>query len=174
MTISLQLMTVEDYPDVVRWLARPHVRRWWQLDYDLAAVAAKYGPRLRGEEPTRMLVIDDDGTSVGLTQWYRWDDYAEDRDNYGIGAGELGMDYAIGLLSACGRGVGTQVVAQVLDAMREVHPCGTPVTVPPQATNAASCRVLEKNAFVQVATRQGRQRREHAPEGPVAVYRRPL
>ena len=174
MAISLRPMTVADFPDVVAWLAEPHVKRWWQLDYDLAAVTAKYGPRLRGEEPTHMLVIVDDGASLGLAQWYRWDDYDADRDNYRIGFGELGMDYAIGALPACGRGAGTQVVSLLLDEMRGVHPGGTPVSVTPQQANVASRRVLEKNGFAHIGTHQGAQLAGHAPEGPVAVYRRRL
>ena len=174
MAISLRPMTSADFPAVVDWLARPHVKRWWQLDYDLSAVRQKYGPRVCGAEPTRMLVIVEDDTAVGLAQWYRWDDYADDRDNYRVGAGELGMDYAIGLPAACGRGVGTQVVAAVLDMMREAHPAGTPVTVTPQQANVGSRRVLEKNGFLHVATRQVGQLPGHAPEGPVASYRRML
>ncbi len=167
-------MTDADFPDVVTWLAQPHVKRWWQLDYDLPAVTAKYGPRVRGEEPTHMLVMLEHDTAVGLAQWYRWDDYADDRDHYAIGPGELGMDYAIGPLAACGRGIGTQVVAALLAAMAVAHRAGTPVTVTPQQENVASCRVLAKNGFSPARTHRSSQRPGRAPEGTVTVYRREL
>lgn len=167
-------MTESDFADVVTWLADPAVARWWHLDLDLAAVAATYGPRLRGEEPTRMLVVETDSVSVGLAQWYRWDDYPEDRRNYRIGTGELGLDYAIGVPAARRRGVGTELVAALLETLRCEHAAGTPVSVTPEAANIGSRRVLEKNGFAHVATFQSAHLVGRAPEGPTAVYRRLL
>ncbi len=167
-------MTDADLPGVVAWLAQPHVHRWWHLDYDLAAAKEKYGPRLRGDEPTHMLIVEADSESVGLAQWYRWDDYIEDRDNYRIGPGELGLDYAIGEPSASGRGVGTVMIARVLDLLRAEAAAGTPVTVTPEAANVASRRILEKNGFTHTATFQSEHLDGRAPEGPTAVYRRLL
>jgi aminoglycoside 6'-N-acetyltransferase len=172
--VTLRPMTESDFADVVTWLAEPAVRRWWHFDYDLAAVAAKYGPRLRGEEPTRMLVVEADSAPVGLAQWYRWDDYREDRVGYRIGAGELGLDYAVGVPSARSRGVGTELVAALLESLRAEHPAGSPVSVTPEAANVASRRVLDKNGFVHVDTFQRAHVAGRAPEGPTAVYRRLL
>jgi aminoglycoside 6'-N-acetyltransferase len=167
-------MTDADLPIVVDWLAQPHVHRWWHLGYDLAAVTKKYGPRLRGEDPTHMLIVESDAAPVGLAQWYRWDDYTEDRDNYRIGKGELGFDYAIGEPSTVGRGVGTIMIARLLDLLRDVAAPGMPVTVTPEAANTASRRVLEKNGFVHTATFQSEHLEGQAPEGPTTLYRRLL
>jgi aminoglycoside 6'-N-acetyltransferase len=167
-------MTDADLPSVVEWLAQPHVHRWWRLGYDLLAATEKYGPRLRGEEPTHMVIVEADAVPVGFAQWYRWDDYTGDRDNYRIGAGELGLDYAIGEASTFGRGVGTIMVARLLDLLRAETASGAPVTVTPEAANTASRRVLEKNGFAHVATFQSEQLEGRAPEGPTAVYRRSL
>lgn len=167
-------MSEADLPDVGHWLAEPHVRRWWYIDHDLAAVAAKYGPRLRGEEATHMLIVEADNVAVGLAQWYGWDDYVEDRENYRIGPGELGIDYLIGSSAACGRGLGTAMVAELLELMRNSAAVGTPVSVTPEAANLASRRILEKNGFLHVATFQTAHREGRAPEGPTAVYRRLL
>jgi aminoglycoside 6'-N-acetyltransferase len=167
-------MTDADLPHVVEWLAQPHVHLWWRLDYDLPAATKKYGPRLRGEEPTHMLIVESDALPIGLAQWYRWDDYADDRDNYRIGAGELGFDYAIGAPAECGRGVGTIMIARLLDLLRTKAAPGTAVTVTPEAANTASRRILEKNGFAHTATFQTEQLEGRAPEGPTAVYRRCL
>jgi RimJ/RimL family protein N-acetyltransferase len=121
-----------------------------------------------------MLIVEADAVPVGLAQWYRWDDYTEDRDNYRIGAGELGLDYAIGEPSTFGRGVGTSMVARLLDLLRAETAPGTPVTVTPEAANSASRRVLEKNGFVHSATFQSEHLEGRAPEGPTAIYRRTL
>jgi aminoglycoside 6'-N-acetyltransferase len=165
-------MTEDDLPLVVEWLARPHVDRWWHEAFDLAEVRAKYLPRLAGDEPTFMLTVLLDGAPIGLAQWYRWDDWAEDRDNYRIGAGEFGIDYAIGEPSACGRGVGTAMIGKLLDLLRADHAGSAPVTVTPEADNTASRRILEKNGFALVDVFQAAHLDGRTPEGPTALYRR--
>jgi RimJ/RimL family protein N-acetyltransferase len=174
MTVVLRPMGEADLPLVVRWLAAPHVVRWWHQSPTLDEARAKYLPRIAGDDATRMLIVLDDGVPAGLAQWYRWDDYAADRNNYRIGAGELGFDYAIGESSACGRGVGTQLIAALLDELRAQHDARTPVAVTPEADNAASRRVLAKNGFELVEVFQSAQLPGHAPEGPTALYRRRL
>jgi len=167
-------MTEADFPSVVDWLSASHVKRWWHLDDDLAAVRARYGPRLRGEEPTHMLVVEVDRTPVGLAQWYCWDDYVDDRRRYRIDTGEVGLDYAIGVASACGRGVGTALLARLLAVVQVEIGSGAPITVTPEAANTASRRILEKNGFAHTATFQSEHLDGHAPEGPTAIYRRLL
>jgi aminoglycoside 6'-N-acetyltransferase len=173
-TITVREMTEDDFASVVRWLRDPGVERWWHDPLDLDAVRAKYRPRLLGDEPTRMLVVEHEGIPIGLAQWYRWDDYAEDRDNYRIDPGALGMDYAIGAEGQRGRGIGTAVVGCVLDLMRAAHPPGTRVTVTPEAANLASCRVLAKNGFTVDAVVRSARLPGRAPEGPTAVHSRSL
>jgi len=172
--ISLRDMTEADLPLVVEWMARPHVDRWWHESFDLNETRAKYLPRLAGDEPTFMLTVLEDAVPIGLAQWYRWDDYAEDRDNYRIGVGELGIDYAIGDVSACGHGAGTAMLGLVLDLLRTAHGEAVTVTVTPEAANAASRRILEKNGFALVDVFQTRHLEGRAPEGPTALYRRLL
>jgi RimJ/RimL family protein N-acetyltransferase len=172
--ISLRPMTEEDLPLVVDWLARPHVDRWWHEAFDLAEVRQKYLPRLAGVEPTFMLTVLADGAPIGLAQWYRWDDWPEDRDTYRIGPGELGIDYAIGEASACGHGVGTAMIERLLDLLRADHDGAVAVTVTPEAANAASRRILEKNGFTLVEVFQTTHLEGVTPEGPTALYRRTL
>ena len=174
MAISLRDMAEADLPLVVEWMARPHVDRWWHEAFDLDAMRAKYLPRLAGDEPTFMLTVLGDGVPIGLAQWYRWDDYAEDRDNYRIGVGELGIDYAIGELSACGRGAGTAMVGLLVELLHSSNGGAVAVTVTPEAANSASRRVLEKNGFALVDVFQTRQLDGRTPEGPTALYRRAL
>ena len=172
--MTLRPMTEADLPCVATWLAEPHVKRWWHVEDDLSALTAKYRPRLVGEEPTHMLIVGANDSDVGLAQWYRWDDYAEDRENYRIGAGELGIDYLIGSPDACGRGLGTAMIAALLDHLRSASPARTPVSVTPEAANVPSRRILEKNAFVHISTFQSAHLDGRAPEGPTAIYRRLL
>jgi len=174
MTLDLRAMTEGDLPLLVDWFRHPHVSQWWKSTPDLAQTRAKYLPRLRGEQPTRMITVLEDGAPVGLAQWYRWDDYAEDRDNYRIGRGELGIDYLIGDPPTCYRGLGTQLVDRLLGLLRSRFPAGTLVSVTPEADNTPSRRVLEKNGFTLVDVFQSQHLPGRSPEGPSAVYRRPL
>jgi RimJ/RimL family protein N-acetyltransferase len=172
--VTLRPMTADDLPLLVEWFARPHVQRWWHQTPDLEQTRAKYLPRIAGNELTAMVTVLEDGRPIGLAQHYAWDDYADDRDNYRIGPGELGLDYTIGELTACHRGLGTQLIGQLLDQLRAAHPPRTPVSVTPEAANQPSRRILEKNGFSLVEIRQGKQLPGRAPEGPTAVYRRQI
>ena len=174
MTLSLRLMTEDDMPLLVSWFRQRHVYRWWRTMPDLEQTRAKYLPRLRGERPTTMITVLDDDVPIGLAQWYRWDDYAEDRDNCRIGAGELGLDYTIGALASCFRGLGTQLIGLLLGLLGTQFPTGTAISVTPEADNVPSRRVLEKNGFTVVDVFQSRHLPGRMQEGPTAVYRRTL
>jgi aminoglycoside 6'-N-acetyltransferase len=159
-------MNEADLAVVSTWIARPHVARWWQEDASLAAVRARYLPAIRGDEPTQMLIAEHDGAPIGFAQWYGWDD-EPDAPEYGALAGEVGIDYAIGEAAACGRGVGTVLVAALVALVRAQRP-GASVLTGPEQSNVASCRVLEKNGFHLVDVR----RIDCEPgDGPWALYR---
>jgi aminoglycoside 6'-N-acetyltransferase len=159
--ISLRPLTEADLDTVDEWFAAPHVRRWWRED-----TAAQFLPVIRGEDPTVVLVAVQDERAVGLAQWYRWDDEPS-REAYGIPPGAVGIDYLIGHAHDCERGLGTALVAAVVEATPPV-----PLWVTPEQANEPSCRVLEKNGFELMAVKQC-----HVPEepeaGPTALYRLP-
>ena len=79
---------------------------------------------------------------------------------------EAGIDYAIGDPTAVGHGIGTELVAALV---YEVCRCTAPVglLVAPDATNTASRRVLEKNAFRLGAIRPVATEPNQAP---MAIY----
>lgn len=71
--IDLRAMTHGDLPILARWLAAPHVRRWWNTGGPPTPerVAATYGPRIEGTTQTRMWVVEVNGRSIGFVQDYR-------------------------------------------------------------------------------------------------------
>ena len=95
----------------------------------------------------------------------------EDRDNYRIGAGELGIDYTPGELSACYRGLGTELIRMLLALLGSQFPTGTAVSVTPEADNLPSRRILEKNGFTLIDVFQSRHLPGRMPEGLTALYR---
>lgn len=166
--LTLRPMTEADLTLVSAWLARAHVARWWQDDPAEAAVRQRYLPAITGADPTHLVVAELGGRPIGFAQWYRWDDESEaDRGDVGAEPGDVGIDYAIGEPDACGQGIGTRLIAALVDEVRRHRP-GAAVLTDPEQANVASCRVLEKNAFRLVDVR----RIESEPgDGPNAIYR---
>jgi len=68
-----------------------------------------------------------------------------------------------------GHGVGTELIAALVAEVRHQYPAAG-VLVGPDAANAASLRVLEKNGFEFVAVRPVTT---EPSDAPIAIYRLP-
>jgi aminoglycoside 6'-N-acetyltransferase len=167
----LRPMSEGDLPVVEAWLRLPHVARWWTPDTTAAQEIARYRTRI-SQEPrpaTIMLMVTQDGQSIGWCQWYRWADYPAEAAAIDARADEAGIDYAIGDQAHIGRGVGTQLIAALVAEVRRQHP-GAGILADPDAANTASRRVLEKNGFELVAVRPVAT---EPGDKPMAIYRLP-
>jgi aminoglycoside 6'-N-acetyltransferase len=167
--LSLRPMTEHDLPLVADWLRQPHVAPWWIPDTTVEAEVAEYREHIVNgqDQATHLLTVSVDGRPVGWCQWYRWADYHAEATAMGASDGELGIDYAIGAPAWTGRGAGTTLIAALVAEGRRQHP-GAGVLAAPDAANAASRRVLEKNGFELVAVRPVAT---EPTETPVAIYR---
>jgi aminoglycoside 6'-N-acetyltransferase len=164
--LTLRAMRESDLQMVARWLETPHVARWYvtgSVEAELEGIRQS----VRGDHPTHMLVVEEDGEPIGWCQWYQlWDypDYAHDVDGQ---PGDLGIDYAIGDPGRIGQGVGTELIGCLVRLIRDIHPEGG-IVADPDATNVASRRVLEKNGFELVDERIVPS---DETDGPMAIYR---
>ncbi|HEX5917117.1 MAG TPA: GNAT family N-acetyltransferase [Nocardioides sp.] len=148
LAVDVRSMTRGDLPALARWLAAPHVRRWWHSDGEPTEdrVAASYGPRIDGATPTRLWVAEVNGRSVGFVQDYRIRDYpsfallAPDPD-------AIGLDYAIGEPEWAGRGLGSRVLWAWMRRAAQRFPDATAFFAAPDHANAASLRILDKVGF---------------------------
>ncbi len=161
-------MTVSDLARVDEWVRREHVARFWTPDTTAEQVIELYRERVTDRDPaTHMLMASRDGEEVGFAQWYRWADYPEEALEVAARPGDVGIDFAIGEPDHVGGGVGTELVAALVEAARSRHPRAEVVAVP-DAANLSSRRVLEKNGFalddVRVVPSEGNDR-------PRALYR---
>lgn len=168
--IVLRPMTQRDLFMVDGWLRLPHVARSWLTDTTAEAEIAEYQEQIDQAQPaTTMLMVTEAGRSIGWCQWYCWADYAAEAVAIQAREGEVGIDYAIGDPASIGHGSGTALIAALVTEVRRHCPAAG-VLADPDATNAASRRVLEKNGFGLVDTRSVVTEPNDAP---MAIYRLP-
>ena len=147
---DLRAMSHGDLPLLARWLAAPHVRRWWHAGGEPTPerVAATYGPRIDGATPTRLWVVEVNGRSIGFVQDYRIREHPE----FALltpNPDAIGLDYAIGEPEWAGRGLGARVLwTWMLRAARR-FPDAEEFFAAPDHRNAASLRVLDKVGFTR-------------------------
>jgi len=167
--LSLRPMTEDDLLAVEAWMRLPHVARWWLAGTTAEQEIARYRRRVNGTSSgsTIMLTVTWACDPIGWSQWYRWADYPAEAAAVGARAGEIGIDYAIGAPTWIGRGAGTALIAALVAEGRRHHP-GAGVLTAPDAANAASRRVLEKNGFELVSVRPVAT---EPSEAPMAIYR---
>ena len=160
-------MGISDLSLVESWLREPHVARWWTRDITAENELAKYRARIdRPSRTTMLMAVSGDGP-LGWCQWYRWDDYPAEAAAMQALPREVGLDYAIGEPSAVSRGLGTALIGALLREVRtRLGDVG--FLVGPNADNAASRRILEKNDFHLVAVRAVVT---EPSDDPIAIYR---
>jgi aminoglycoside 6'-N-acetyltransferase len=152
--VTLRPMTRDDFAALATWLRAPHVEAWFPwLHGDIAAseaIEAEYGPCIDGEDPTELFVIETGGEPVGFIQRYRIGDnpsWATALSPIGDTSAAVGFDYAIGVLEATGRRVGSEAIRQLLTDTFSRHPDVDSVVVAMQQANRSSWRALERVGF---------------------------
>lgn len=165
--VALRPMHEDDLNRIAAWLRESHVARWWNEPAEQELRAMRLRVRGEGDNTTRMLMVTEGGRPIGWAQWYCWGDYAGEADAIGAHPSEVGMDYAIGEPTATGRGVGRRLIAALVREIRRHNP-GSGLVVGPEAANAASRAVLERNGFGLVAVRPVAT---EPTDQPIAIYR---
>jgi len=105
--VGFRPVSEADFPLMTGWLAQPHVRAFYQRDpISLDEVAAKYGGRVRGEDPTWChLALTGDRRPFGYLQCYRNLDWPEWAEEIAVDGG-LSIDLYIGEPAFVGGGYG--------------------------------------------------------------------
>ncbi|WP_250038381.1 GNAT family N-acetyltransferase [Paractinoplanes maris] len=155
----------EDFALLARWLAAPHVARWWNHETSAEAVERDFGPSARREEPNEDLLALLDGAPFGLLQRSFLHDYPEYLDELTpivtVPPRAMTIDYLIGDATATGRGLGTVMIRSALEHLWAEHADAACVIVAVHAGNIASWRALERAGLTRVA--EG----ELEPDNPV-------
>ena len=169
--VTTRPLSRDDLPLLRRWLAMPHVQAWWGSEPVTAAdVERKYGPRVDGNDATRVFVIEVAGQPVGIIQCYRHADHAAWDRAVGVPSA-AGIDYLIGEAAHCGHGVGSAAIAGFAPRVFALYPEVNVIVAVPQAANGASRRALEKAGFSLLDERQ-LDSDDPSDAGPSAIYAR--
>jgi aminoglycoside 6'-N-acetyltransferase len=163
---AFRRMQQADLAVVRRWLAAPHVARWWPDAQDQASSIAEH----LGEASMRCLILMVDGQDVGYLQVY--DPHHEPciapngtaiSHPYGDQPhGTRGIDLFIGEADMIGCGHGPQLVAAVTRTLfDEGAPC---VVTDPDPGNAHNLAAFRKAGFYPLEER-------HTPWGHVLLMR---
>jgi aminoglycoside 6'-N-acetyltransferase len=133
-------MSVDDLPLVQRWLAEPHVVRWWgkpNEQFDLVSVDLD-------EQAMNQFIVTCERRPFGYLQCYNPDAW----DGAGLGpqpTGTRGIDQFIGEADMLDRGHGSAFIRSFIDRLLKA---GTPrVVTDPGPANARAIRAYEKAGF---------------------------
>jgi aminoglycoside 6'-N-acetyltransferase len=154
--ITWRHVTVDDFPLLARWLAAPHVARWWHHETSAEAVERDFGPSARREEPNEDLLAFHDGAPLGLLQRSFLHDYPEYLTELTpitpVPSRAMTIDYLIGDAAHVGRGIGTRLIRSALEQLWVDHGDAECVIVAVHADNIGSWRALEKAGLTRVGS----------------------
>ena len=143
MAFKFRPLTSEDFPLLLDWLTRPHVREWWDAGEDtLEKVARSYGEEEEGLGRFILLEMKEDREKpIGYFQHYL------DHD------GSIGIDQFIGEEDYLNRGVGKLAIRMFVEMiMREHRPVS--IILDPAPENKRAIRCYEKVGFKHYETRE--------------------
>jgi aminoglycoside 6'-N-acetyltransferase len=152
-SITFQPLARAHFLLLERWLAEPHVAKWWNERLDLAGLENKYGPRIDGFVPAYVFTIEFSGRPIGWIQWYRWRDYAayaaKLRQELTRAAG---IDITIGEVSLIGQGIGPIAIRKFVRDYVFTHADIDCVFTDPETSNLRSVGAFGKAGFAVVRT----------------------
>ncbi len=143
---AFRRVTRADFELLARWLAAPHVARWWNHEFTPEAVERDFGPIVDGCEPSEDHLALLEGRPIGLIQYSRYADYPSYRDELSpyveVPDGAMSIDYLIGDPALTARGIGRMMIATFCDWIWRTDRAATCVIVPVSSANDASWRAL--------------------------------
>ncbi|MFJ4774389.1 GNAT family N-acetyltransferase [Streptomyces uncialis] len=154
--ITFRRVTEADFPLLGRWLAAPHVARWWHHGTTQEDVARDFGPAVRGEEPSEDLLALADGVPLGLVQRVALADYPDHRAELAtvmtVPVGAFTLDYLIGARELTERGLGPRMIRAAVEDTWRACPAARCVIIPVMAANRPSWTALERAGLRRVGS----------------------
>lgn len=148
---SFRRATREGFAQLARWLAEPHVARWWDHEFTPEAIERDFGPVVDGVDPSDDYHVLLDGRPIGYVQFCRFADFpeyiSEVAPHVQVPDGAGSIDYFIGEPDCIGRGIGTAMIAAFTAQLWAAQPDLTCLIVPVNSANEASWRALVSAGF---------------------------
>ena len=140
-TLHFRPLTLTDYPLLLEWLQRPHVKEWWDDGDDtLDKVAAHYGDE---DDTARFILMET--VAAGVEQPLGYFQYYLEPDD------TVGIDQFLADAGRLGQGLGTQAVQQFCDlVIAQRNP--RRIILDPDPANGRAIRCYEKAGFRYYAT----------------------
>ena len=142
--LKFRPLTPDDFPLLLEWLSREHVRQWWDAGEDTPEkVARNYGEEEEGLKRFILVEAEESGEKpIGYFQHYHVPD------------GSIGIDQFIGEEDYINRGVGTKAIRMFVEMiMREHEPAS--IILDPSPENKRAIRCYEKVGFRYYETKEG-------------------
>jgi len=131
-------MTPEDFPQMLDWLLKEHVKKWWDDSEDtLEKVALHYGAEAEAVKFVLIEIKENLEKPIGYFQYYL-DYFASD--------GLIGIDQFIGEENYLNKGVGTKAIKMFIEIIRQQHKPKA-IIIDPSPENKRAIRCYEKVGF---------------------------
>jgi RimJ/RimL family protein N-acetyltransferase len=140
MMLKFRPLTSDDFPLLLTWLSKEHVKLWWNDGDDTLEKAARhYG---KEEDVARFILIEAGGGEkpFGYFQYY----FAPD--------GSIGIDQFIGEETYVNRGVGEKAIRMFIQMIMRRHKPPA-IILDPSPDNKRAIRCYEKVGFKHYETR---------------------
>ncbi|KGD95588.1 GNAT family N-acetyltransferase [Rhizobium sp. YS-1r] len=136
----------EDFPLLAKWLAEPHIAKWWgEVDEELASIEESMT-----SVETRPMIVEWEGKPIAYLQYY--DPHLEEGHPYqDQPKGTLGIDISIGSPELVGKGHGSAIIRQF--AAELLAGGAIRIVIDPDPENVAAIRAYEKAGFRYIDTR---------------------
>lgn len=143
MRLRFRTFSADDFPLLLAWLSKEHVRQWWDDgEVTIEDVARNYGEDEEGLERFILVEVEESGEKpLGYFQHYLMPD------------GSMGIDQLIGDEAYINRGVGTEAVKMFVEMIWRKH---QPVSIilDPSPDNKRAIRCYEKAGFKYYQTKE--------------------
>lgn len=143
MKLTFRKLTETDFPLLLEWLSRKHVKEFWDSGEDTLEIVAENYAEEEGVE--RFILLEENDRSekpIGYFQYYI------------IPGKIIGIDQFIGETAYINRGIGTRAIKLFIKLIAEKH-SPKEIILDPSPKNKRAIRCYEKAGFQYYETTRG-------------------
>jgi RimJ/RimL family protein N-acetyltransferase len=142
---------------LLKWLEKPHVKRWWDQDiqWTSALIQKKFGSYVKGyklekgkAKKIKAYIVCVDEIPIGYIQLYNAYDFPRSKPLQGLPESLAAFDIFIGEENYIGSGIGSKIIALFLNEYAAAYKY---VFVDPDSFNHAAIRAYEKTGFKKIS-----------------------